>query len=179
MPGWTKLGGEDQAARPVDAYLDLLEHDGGQRAAAECQDLDGRGRLAGPRRETARELPSREVVGLLDELGLTCKTTQLGAIDLQVTPDRIGSAGEALALFDGIDRRESVDDRHALDQWDGTGPQADDPVRQVSRNGLRPPPAKGWRADGHGAGPLLCLVGLRLSVADRGGPPLGHALRLQ
>src|SRR5947208_11531547 len=124
MPGWTKLVGEDQAAWPVDAYLDVLEHDSGQRAAAECQDLDGRGRLAGPQRETARELPSREVVGLLDELGLTCKTTQLGAIDLQVTPDRIGSAGEALALFDGIQRREPFDDRHAFDQRDGTRAEA-------------------------------------------------------
>src|SRR2546421_385846 len=78
---------------------------------------------------TPRELAGGEVVGLLDEVGLTWTTTQLGAIDLQLTAERIGSAGEALALFDGVDGREPVDDRHALDQWDGTGPQADDPVR--------------------------------------------------
>src|SRR5207244_11958093 len=52
-------------------------------------------------------------------------------------------------------------------------------VRQVSLNVFRPPPAEGWRADGHGGRTLLFLFLLRLRVADRGSPTLGHALLLQ
>src|SRR5207253_10815711 len=91
---------------------------------------------------------------LLDQYGLTWSATELGPVDLQVAADRVGRPGKSFALFDRVDRRQPIDDRHALDEGNGAGPQPDHAVREICRNVLRKPPANRRRADWHRAQPL-------------------------
>src|SRR5437016_7431544 len=131
-------GADGELAFRVDLDLEFLQDERRVRAAAEGQHFDIRRHCPRTESEAGPQLPTAEVVALLDEANGAWEPADRIPIELEVTGDRIRRAREALDLVARPDARQAVHDADTLEQGYRPAAQADQPVDEIGRNRVGP-----------------------------------------